>query len=271
MSVKIRPDLIGQAFGRLLVTAYAGQSKNRQYLWSCKCSCGGSTTVTASNLKNSTKSCGCLRREALSKLRHGNARHGAASKEYRAWQHMKARCYNTTNKDYYKWGGRGIKVCDAWLNSFETFLSGVGPAPSIRHSLDRINTDGDYTPENCKWSTPKEQSINRRDFLTVSQLVSDSAKTASEKGWEDDRTFGDHIALMHSELSEALEEFRNGRGLAEVYYKNDKPEGVPVEFADVIIRIAAFCGHNKIDLAKALHEKAAYNKSRPHRHGGKII
>jgi|SRR5210317_765435 NTP pyrophosphatase (non-canonical NTP hydrolase) len=109
----------------------------------------------------------------------------------------------------------------------------------------------------------------------VNEYVQISYDNAVEKGWhEQERSIGDLIALMHSELSEALEEYRNGRTPTEVYYNPDKPrkpEGIPIELADCVIRIFDFCGKYGIDLEEALNEKIIYNKSRPHRHGGKKV
>lgn len=107
---------------------------------------------------------------------------------------------------------------------------------------------------------------------TINELVQEAHKNAIDHGWWlDNRSFGEIIALMHSELSEALEEYRNGKQMNEVYVIEGKPEGIPIELADCIIRIFDFCGRNKIDLQKAIAVKMKYNESRPYRHGGKII
>lgn len=109
----------------------------------------------------------------------------------------------------------------------------------------------------------------------INQLVKSSYNNAKDHGWHDQpRTVGDLIALMHSELSEALEEHRNGRAPTEIYYnpdKPDKPEGIPIELADCIIRIFDFCGLHGIDLQEALNIKMQYNITRPYRHGNKTV
>ena len=114
-----------------------------------------------------------------------------------------------------------------------------------------------------------EKRFYLNDYVTLSY------DNAVQKGWHDeDRTIGDLIALMHSELSEALEEYRNGHSPTEVYFndsKPEKPEGIPVELADCVIRIFDFCGKYGIDLEYVINQKIAYNKSRPYRHGGKKV
>ena len=107
--------------------------------------------------------------------------------------------------------------------------------------------------------------------MTINEWIKDSSDCARDHGWFDNRSFGEHVSLMHAELSEAIEEYRKGRLLSEVYFNGEKPEGIPVELADVLIRIFAYCGQHDIDLNAALEVKSAYNQTRPYRHGNKVI
>ena len=108
--------------------------------------------------------------------------------------------------------------------------------------------------------------------MEISELVTQAYENAVLHGWhEEDRTFGELIALCHSELSEALEEHRNGKTETTIYHAYGKPEGIPIELADTVIRIADMCGKYGIDLEKAIAMKMKYNQSRPFRHGNKII
>lgn len=155
-------DLIGKKFNKLIVIEFAFL-KNKRSFWKCVCECGNEKIICRNDLvSNHTKSCGCLRNKTNNyNFKHGQAIAGRITKEYKAWVNMKYRCYTETCKFYKSYGGRGIKVCNRWLDSFENFLNDVGYAPSFKHSIDRINNDGDYEPSNVRWATDKEQLNNR--------------------------------------------------------------------------------------------------------------
>lgn len=177
------PDLCGKVFARLTVLYRHGTGANRSAMWKCRCACGNEAVVQASLLRGGkVKSCGCLRVEI--KQTHGNAKHGRYSREYVAWASMKDRCHNRSRRAWKHYGGRGISVCERWDKSFENFLADMGLSPSEKHSLDRINNEGNYEPDNCRWATKQEQCGNTRRtvMLTMNGVTQSRIEWCNQYG-----------------------------------------------------------------------------------------
>lgn len=164
-------DLTGQHFGRLTVLSRCGSAPDRQALWLCSCECGTQIVTKAGNLRSGhTLSCGCYMRQRISE---SQATHRQSHKRlYNVWTSMKARCYNPNSTFYSDYGGRGIGICDEWRDDYQAFHdwalhNGYDPcAPHGKCTIDRIDVNGNYCPDNCRWVDMKIQRHNRRDTIS---------------------------------------------------------------------------------------------------------
>lgn len=155
-------DLTNKRFGRLLVLKRVPRNKRGAY-WKCRCDCGNEIiTKSRSLITGQTRSCGCLQKEIAGKLGASFPGTHKMSKSpvYKTWYGMKQRCLNSHDKKYRLYGGRGIRVCPRWRYSFENFFEDMGERP-IGLTIDRINPDGNYEPDNCRWATALQQRHNR--------------------------------------------------------------------------------------------------------------
>lgn len=168
--------MIGRTFGKLTILRQAERTRGHDSRWLCKCSCGKEKEFLRDVLlKGKRDSCGCSKITKINpKITHGESN---KSVEYRIWSNIKTRCTNSKNEAFPNYGGRGIKMCDRWL-SYENFLQDVGRRPASNLTLERIDNDGDYTPENCCWATRKVQANNTR--RNARYAYNDKSHTISE-------------------------------------------------------------------------------------------
>jgi hypothetical protein len=160
--MQYKTDLTGQTFNGWQVLEYAGKSASNKTMWTCAClGCGVTKDIDGYHLtKERSKSC---RRCSAQALSHIHRTHGeTGSVVYIRWQAMKTRCTNPKAKSWKDHGGRGIRVCEEWMNDFVAFRDHIGPMPTPLHTVDRINNDGNYEPGNVRWATQSEQMNNTR-------------------------------------------------------------------------------------------------------------
>lgn len=208
-------DLTGQKFGRLTVLGLAPKCINKHTRWFVQCECGEQVIADGQKMKRGEKhSCGCLLPEVMRRIR---LKHGRShTPEHNIWLGMRSRCRPTTTpyckRLYYD---RGIRVCDRW-QVFDNFLEDMGPRPSPNHSIDRIDNDGNYCPENCRWATAAEQTRNTRQ----NHLITFNGETLCLTDWS--LKLGIGIPTLRRRI-------RTGRSVAEILYKGKLQCGSPFD------------------------------------------
>ena len=171
-------DLTGQQFGELTVIELMPREDKSYTRWKCQCSCGAETVVAAGNLRKpkgikSCKDCASAKRKAPYSLQEP---------EYAVWNSMKQRCNNPNSKSYPRYGGKGTKVCQRWLDSYTAFVQDMGRRPSDNHTIDRIDSAGNYEPGNCRWLPAEQQSANRGNVIQITY----QGKTQILKHWAEE-------------------------------------------------------------------------------------
>lgn len=205
--MSVRLNLTKQRFGRLLVVCEAGRTKQKGLLWECQCDCGKKVVVSGNSLMmGKTKSCGCLQRERSLKT---HTKHGMTGTLFHTtWKNIRERCSNTKIPAYAYYGGRGIKVCNRWLD-FANFKNDMydsytkHKAKYQTTTIERMNNDGNYCPKNCCWATRKEQVANRRPSFLMKQF---QAKAPNGKIFESNnqRKFAEEHNLQSSAICQVL-------------------------------------------------------------------
>lgn len=217
-----RIDITNGKFGRLTAIECVGKDKSGYALWKCKCDCGSLVVVKGKSLRNgNTKSCGCRNiEEATKRIVNFNTKHsGSNTRLFRIWSHMKSRCYNSNSTNFSDYGGRGIAICEEWKLDFASFHEWAMDngydenAPRGKCTLDRIDVNGDYCPENCRWVDAKKQANNRRN----NSVIAFNGETHTISEWADaigmsEETLLKRLKSDNYTVERALTEPLNKRG-----------------------------------------------------------
>lgn len=207
-------NLIGKTFGRWTVIGRVPTGKGNNNAWQCRCACGSIGLLTRTRLVQSkSRSCGCYKRDAT--IKRNTTHNMKGTTEYSIWCNMKNRCYNKHDTSYKNYGGRGVQMCEQWRYSFAAFFEDMGNRPSQKHSINRKDNNGNYTPDNCEWALPEVQANNTRHNLRISfngttktltqwaremGLRREMIKGRIERGWPIDKLFNPpSIGRWHKE------------------------------------------------------------------------
>ena len=187
-------DLSGRRYGRLLVIAQSEKTHYGNYMWLCKCDCGNEKVVAGNSLcSGNTKSCGCLRKENTTQMK--TSHNLSKTRIYSIWGKMVRRCTNAKDRNYLNYGGRGISICDDWRFNFVSFYDwSMNNGYRDDLSIDRINNDGNYEPDNCRWTTMLVQENNRRS----NHYITHNGETHTVTEW--DRLIGDGTGFIKRRL-----------------------------------------------------------------------
>lgn len=190
-------DLTGRRFGRLVAIKPVGK-RGRNVLWECVCDCGTERSFAQADLsRGSSTSCGCYQRECATAILTKHGMHGTGA--YKSWRSMRKRCYRKNTPGFQNYGGSGVAVCDRWRNSFENFYKDMGPRPRGT-TLDRIDNSRGYSRENCRWSTPQQQTLNR----STTRYIRHGGKVKCVTDWS--RELGGCDSLVHARLRKGWSE-----------------------------------------------------------------
>lgn len=205
-------NLIGQRFGRLVVIGLDDRNSKKTY-WVCQCDCGGIKSARSDCLLcGAVKSCGCMKKEQDKKNLTANHSHKqSGTRLYRIWQGIKKRCNDVHDARYDRYGGRGISICDEWEQNFKNFFEwAMHNGYDETLTIDRIDNNGDYCPDNCRWSTQKEQSNNRSTTIRIT--IGNATKSLKEWCSIFEIEYGTIIARYHSGKYTSIDELFNGKG-----------------------------------------------------------
>ena len=253
-------DITNQRFGRLTAVRRIGLKK-RNSLWLFNCDCGQSYEATAIKVRRGEiVSCGCYRRDESARRLSRHGLHGSV--EYRIWRGLKQRCMNASNNGYFRYGGRGISVCNRWIHgdgarsAFECFIDDMGKRPSSRHSIERKDNDGPYDKENCVWATATEQANNRRS----NRFITHDGCTRTLKEW------AVYCGVSPAAISDRLRKGWNIDKALEIPFSRPKArrrKSLEFRFTDYNATLQHFANHHHLRLVlQRLADDEARSKTR---------